>query len=122
VCILKFWKKEDDILSSGSPHEALGFSKENNYLHIPSIIQNFLIKKYEFNSMEQIPDIKKQLMGKNILIVNVENVLKSNQTLTELKTAIEEIREFLKKMGGSIGRIGEYYLILTPSANVKIAN
>jgi SepF-like predicted cell division protein (DUF552 family) len=122
VCSLKLWKKEEDILNSGSPHEALGFSKENDFLHIPGFIQNFLIKKYEFNSLDQVPEIKKQLMGKNILIVNAEKILKSNKTVTELKLAIDEIKEYLKKSGGSIGRIGEYYLILTPNANIKIAN
>lgn len=120
---LKIWKKEnDDILSSGSPHETLGFSKEKNYLEIPAFIQNYIIKKYEFNSIDQIADIKKKLLRRNVLIVNAENVLRNSGTLDGLKEAIEDIKTFLKKRGGSIGRIGDYYLILSPCSNIKIAN
>ncbi|GAH14401.1 unnamed protein product, partial [marine sediment metagenome] len=29
---------------------------------------------------------------------------------------------FLRENGGSIGRLGDHYLILTPNAHIKIAN
>ena len=120
---LKLWKKEnDDILSSGSPHETLGFSKEKNYLELPAFIQNYIIKKYELNSIDQVADIKKKLLRRNVLIVDAQNLLKNCGTLTDLKEAIEEIKTFLTKRGGSIGRIGDHYLILSPSSNIKIAN
>lgn len=120
---LKIWKREnDDILYSGSPQETLGFSREKNYLEIPSFIQNYIIKKYDFNSLDQVSDIKKKLLSRNVLIVNAENILKTCGTLPELKEAIEDIKIFLKRRGGSIGRIGEYYLILSPSSNIKVAN
>lgn len=123
MLIVKIWKKEnDDILSNGSPHETLGFSKERNYLQMSTAFQKFLIKKYDFNSIKQVPEIKKQLQGRNILIINAEMVLKSNKTHEELKEAIEELKVYLNKCGGSIGRLGDHYLILTPSSNIKIAN
>ncbi len=123
MLILKLWKREnDDILSNGSPYETLGFSKEKNYLQMSTVFQNFLIKKYDFSSIKQVPEIKKQLQGRNILIINAETVLNNNKTLEELKEAIEELKGFLKKCGGSIGRIGDHYLILTPSSSIKIAN
>ncbi|TFF99742.1 MAG: hypothetical protein EU542_08730, partial [Promethearchaeota archaeon] len=68
---MKFWKKDyDEILSSGSPHETLGISKEDDYFQMPMMIQNFVVKPYEFRSIDQVADIKKLLMGKNILIVD----------------------------------------------------
>ena len=57
------WKKDNyDILNESSPHETFGFPKERNFLQFPPVIQNFLIKTYNFNSIEQIDDIKKYLV------------------------------------------------------------
>jgi len=117
---LKIWKKDfDDILGDGSPHETLGFTKEKNYV-LP-MIQNFLIKKYNFKSIEQVNDIKQQLTGRSILIINARELL-SNDTIPiqELKNGINEIKSFLNERGGSIGRIGDQYLILTPSPHIKM--
>lgn len=119
---LKFWKKIEENELFGSPQDAMGFSKETDYLQVSSLIQRFFIKKYNFQSLEQVDDIKKQLTGKKILIVNARDLLENHKNLEELTEAIEEIKEFLKKSGGSIGRLGEHYLILTPSAHIKIAN
>lgn len=119
---MKFWKKEfDDILGDGSPHETLGFTKEKNYLQVPMMIQKFLIKKYNFRSIEQIEDIKNQLSGRTILIINARQLLENNAIpLQELKIGIDEIKSFLNERGGSIGRIGDQYLILTPSPHIKM--
>ncbi len=123
MLIVKLWKgKEDvdDIL--GSPHETMGFSKEKNYLELSSIIQKFLIKKYNFRSIEQVEDIKRQLRGRKILIINAKEILEKGVNVIELKQAIEDIKIFLNECGGSIGRLGDQYLILTPSPHIKIAN
>ena len=120
---MKFWKKEfDDILGDGSPHETLGFTKDRNYLQVSNaMIQNFLIKKYNFKSIEQVNDIKQQLTSKSILIINARELL-NNDTIPiqELKNSINEIKSFLNERGGSIGRIGDQYLILTPSPHIKM--
>lgn len=119
---MKFWKKDnDDILCS--PLETLGFSKEKNYLQVSSIIQKFLIKKFDFSSIKQISDIKKQLLGRNILIINAKEFLENGTIpIQELKKGIDELKSFLNKHGGSIGRLGNQYLILTPCPQIKIAN
>jgi SepF-like predicted cell division protein (DUF552 family) len=122
VLILKFWKKEDEEEYLGSPYEAMGCSKEKDYFQVSSIVQKFLIKKYNFRSIEQIEDIKKQLKNRRILIINAKEILDSENNLLELQQAIEELKLFLKKYGGSIGRLGDQYIILTPSAHIKIAN
>ena len=119
---LKFRKRIEENDLFGSPQDAMGFSKETDYLQVSSLIQRFFIKKYNLQSIEQVEDIKKQLTGKKILIVNAMELLQNHRNIEELTKAIEEIKGFLKKSGGSIGRLGEHYLILTPSAHIKIAN
>lgn len=119
---LKFRKRIEENELFGSPQDAMGFSKETDYLQVSSLIQRFFIKKYNLQSIEQVEDIKKQLTGKKILIVNAMELLQNHRNIEELTEAIEEIKIFLKKSGGSIGRLGDHYLILTPSAHIKIAN
>jgi SepF-like predicted cell division protein (DUF552 family) len=107
-------KSDNDLL--GSPQEAMGFSKEYS-----SLLQNFVIRKYDFSNLNQVEDIKKQLLGRKILLINAKEVLENGE-VSQLKRCIEEIKIFLRENGGSIGRLGEHYLILTPNAHIKIAN
>ncbi|MFW9896719.1 MAG: cell division protein SepF [Candidatus Thorarchaeota archaeon] len=107
-------KSDNDLL--GSPHEAMGFSKEYS-----SLLQNFIIRKYDFSNPNQVEDIKKQLLGRKILLINAKELLENGE-VSELKSCIEDLKSFLRENGGSIGRLGEHYLILTPNAHIKIAN
>jgi len=100
----------------GSPQEAMGFSKEYS-----SLLQNFIIKKYDFSDINQVEDIKKQLLGRKILLINAKEILE-NVEISELKRGIEDIKMFLRENGGSMGRLGDQYLILTPNNHIKIAN
>lgn len=116
---VKIWNKINDNI--GLPQETLGFSKEK-YLKATSFNQDYLIKRCNLSNLMQIDDIKKQLLRSNILIINAKEILENKQlTLEELRLAIEEIKDFLSKRGGSIGRLGDNYLILTPNAYVKIS-
>ncbi len=111
----RFWKKvETDLLSS--PEETMGFSRE-----FSSLKESFTIKKYDFTSLEQVEEIKKELLGKRILILNATDVLK-NIDITRLKGGIEDLKSFLRENGGSMARLGDKYLILTPNSWVKISN
>ncbi|UCD01229.1 MAG: cell division protein SepF [Promethearchaeota archaeon] len=112
----KFWGKKDNNDLLGSPIETMGFSKEYS-----SLLQNFIIKKYDFSNITQVEDIKKQLLGRKILIINAKEILE-NVDVSELKRGIEDIKSFLRENGGSMGRLGDQYLIITPNAHVKIAN
>jgi SepF-like predicted cell division protein (DUF552 family) len=107
-------RKYDDLL--GSPQETMGFSKEYS-----SLLQNFVIKKYDFSQVSQVEDIKKQLLGRKILLINAKEILE-NVEISDLKRGIEELKMFLRENGGSMGRLGDQYLILTPNNHVKIAN
>lgn len=112
----KFWGKKDDNGLLGSPQETMGFSKEYS-----SLLQNFTIRKYDFTNLNQVEDIKKQLLKRKILIINVKDIL-DYVDVSELKRTIEDLKSFLRENGGSMGRLGEHYLITTPNAHVKIAN
>ena len=110
----RYWKKvEEDLLSS--PEETMGFSREF------SSLQSFTIKRYDFSSLEQVEEIKKELLGKKILILNATDILKSID-ITKLKRGIEDLKSFLRENGGSMARLGDQYLILTPNSCVKISN
>ncbi len=110
----RFWKKVD-LLSS--PEETFsGFSRE-----LSSLKESFTIKKYDFTSLEQVEEIKRELLGKRILILNATDVLK-NIDITQLKRGIEDLKSFLRENGGSMARLGDKYLILTPNSWVKISN
>ncbi len=112
----KLWGKKEDNMLFGSPQETLGFSREYS-----SLLHNFVIKKYNFSNLKQVEDIKKELLGRKILIINAKKILE-NVGISELKRGIEDIKTFLRGNGGSMGRIGDQYLILTPNAHIKISN
>ena len=61
----KFWGKKENGELLGSPQETMGFSKEYS-----SLLQNFIIRKYDFTNLNQVEDIKKQLL-KEYSVVNV---------------------------------------------------
>ena len=112
----KFWVKRGNDELLGSPHETMGFSKEYS-----SLLQSFTIRKYDFSNLNQVEDIKNQLLKRKILIINAKKVLE-HVDVSELKKCIEDLKSFLRENGGSMGRLGDDYLIMTPNANVKISN
>ena len=112
----RFWKKMEENELLGSPEETMGFSRE-----FSSFKQSFMIKKYDFSSLEQVEAIKKELLGKRILILNAKDILE-NIDVTQLKRGIEDLKSFLRENGGSMARLGDQYLILTPNSYIKISN
>ena len=112
----KLWGKKEDHELLGSPTETMGFSKEYS-----SLLQNFIVRKYDFTNLNQVEDIKKQLLKRKILIINAKEILE-NVDVSKLKRGIEDLKTFLRENGGSMGRLGDHYLIMTPNAHVKIAN
>ncbi len=112
----KLWGKKEDLELLGSPQETMGFSKEYS-----SLLQNFVVRKYDFTNLNQVEDIKNQLLKRKILIINSKEILE-NVDVSELKRGIEDLKSFLRENGGSMGRLGDHYLIVTPNAHIKIAN
>ncbi len=114
----RLWKKLENELS-GSPEETMGFSREFSSFKQSKDV--FHIKKFDFSSLEQVEAIKKELLGKRILILNAKDILQ-NIDVTQLKRGIEDLKSFLRENGGSMARLGDQYLILTPNSYVKISN
>lgn len=83
-----------------------------------------LIKMAEFNSMnnlDEIDNIKENLADGNIIILNANALLENHKDkLLEIKRAIELLRSFCREIGGSIGRIGDNFLIMTPNPYIRI--
>jgi SepF-like predicted cell division protein (DUF552 family) len=113
--LVKFWRKVDDELLN-SAEETMGFSRD-----LSSLTNSFVIKKYDFSAIEQIEDIKNELLSRKILIINAKEILQ-NIDVTKLKRGIEDLKIFLRENGGSMARLGDQYLILTPNRLVKIVN
>jgi len=115
---MKLFGKKDDEDLLDSPKKTLGFTSELN-----SMMEDFFIKKYELNSREQLDDIKNHLRSRKILIINANKFLESgNINILEFKEIIDDLKTFISKNGGSIGRLGKNYLILTPNAQIRISN
>ena len=116
--MVKLWKKDDEL--TNSPQETMGFSKDFSVL---SKIQNYLIKMYKLTSREQIPEIKGLSSQNKILIINAKELLDNHSiTIEELRETMDQIKIHIAEFGGSIGRIGSQYLILTPNVHVRISN
>ncbi|MBY9006162.1 MAG: cell division protein SepF [Candidatus Lokiarchaeota archaeon] len=117
----KIFSKKADYILYGSAKDTLGFTK--NIEGINPIFEDFLIKIYDFYSPKQLDDIKKQLMNRKILIIDAKKILENkNLNILELKRLIDDLKVFLSEVGGSLGRLGDQYLILTPNSYIKISN
>ena len=79
------------------------------------------IKRMDFRSLADIESIQRNLKNGNIMLLNTEHLLKSRSIL-ELKRAIDQLRGSCTELGGSIGRLGNNFLILTPSPFIRIGN
>lgn len=79
------------------------------------------IRMTEFSSLNDIESIQRNLKNGNIMLLNTEKLLQTRSIL-ELKSAIDQLRRSCKELGGSIGRLGNNFLILTPNPFIRIGN
>lgn len=119
MCRLKRWKKERYDFKS-SIEETMGC------LHKLGAVggsdSRYLIKRYNLSSLNQVEDVKQQLASGNILIISASSILgNASVSIIDFKRAIEQIRAEINLSGGSIGRIGDNYLIITPNSQIKIS-
>ncbi len=116
--MVKFWKKNVSTIL-GSPR--VTFSRTTGQSCSP--FGDYIIKKFNFSSIEQVEEMKKQLSSRKILIINAKKIFENRQVRVEdIKKGLDEIQSFLREKGGSVGKIGEQYLILTPNNHIKISN
>jgi SepF-like predicted cell division protein (DUF552 family) len=79
------------------------------------------IKMINFNSLNDLEMIQRDLQEGNIMVLNTEKLLDSRSIL-ELKRAIDKLRGSCQDLGGSIGRIGDQFLVITPNPYIRISH
>ena len=110
-------KPKEKHTSSLSADSLQNFTRLTNYSR-PNVSY---IKMMEFSSLNDIEPIQRNLKNGNIMLLNTEKLLKSRSIL-ELKRVIDQLRGSCNELGGSIGRVGSNFLILTPSPFIRIGN
>ena len=80
------------------------------------------VKLFDFQSLRDVNYIMNELGSGNILILNTEPLLvHDNNSMVEVKRAIDQLRGYCREYGGDIKRMGEYTLIVTPNRQYRIA-
>jgi SepF-like predicted cell division protein (DUF552 family) len=75
------------------------------------------VSVYKLRGFSDVDGCTAQLSEGNIVLLDIKPL--SDRSMTELKHAIDEIKDICVSMGADIAGIGENHLILTPP-NVKI--
>lgn len=78
-----------------------------------------IIKAITLEGYGDVPFIKREIANDTILILRVTRLAQKN--IEELRKAIEEIYESVKNNGGSMARLGDERVIVTPDT-VRIWN
>ena len=84
-----------------------------------SLTFDHIIRPITLEGYDDVPLIKREIINKTILILRVTRLAQKN--IEELRNALEEIYESVKDSGGSIARLGDERVIITPDT-VKIWN
>jgi SepF-like predicted cell division protein (DUF552 family) len=75
------------------------------------------VSVYKLRGFSDVDGCTSQLSDGNIVLLDIKPL--ADRSVTELKHAIDEIKDICLSMGSDIAGIGENHLILTPP-NVKI--
>jgi len=78
----------------------------------PSIQQPLFLKAYTLREPSDVPKIKAEIIGGNILIVKITPIAKRSEQ--ETKSAINELVDFVDSIQGDIARLEEERIVLTP--------
>lgn len=76
-----------------------------------------LVKVLKLKGYSDVDSMARELSDGNIVILDVKPL--AERSMTELKHAVDEIKEICLSMGGDIAGLSDYHLILTPPS-VKI--
>ncbi|MHA1731510.1 MAG: cell division protein SepF [Promethearchaeota archaeon] len=88
----------------------------------PKDLGTTVVKSLALKNLDQVPEVKRELKSGNMLILDAAALMENTEfSIIELKRAIEQVRAFVKELGGSMGRLGDQYLILTPSPNLRLS-
>jgi len=79
------------------------------------------VKMYDFQCLRDVDHIMRELANGNILILNSEPLLAHDEnTMVEVKRAIDQLRGYCRENGGDMKRLGEYILVVTPNRQYRI--
>lgn len=83
--------------------------------------QRVVIRRNQFDSIDDVPRIKRELHAGHIVFLDAHDALcGENADYLELKRAIEQLRAFCNLTGGTIGRVGQDLLVITPNPKVRL--
>ena len=86
-------------------------------------LQETYIKSCKVTQLADFELIKQDLESGHIIIVDMDEILcDQGVDVIDLKRSVERLRGFCIERGGTIGRICENYLVITPNANFTINN
>lgn len=86
-----------------------------------TIKKPLVIAKVQLHDQKDVPQIKLDLENGKILFIDTKPLFqKYSHDLLVLKKTIDELRQVVIRRGGSIGRVGESILVLSPSDSIKI--
>ena len=119
--MMKWLKKDENIedkKEAASGYNSMSYFSRLN--HYPKSGVSY-IKMINFDSLKDLEMIQRDLQEGNIMVINTEKLLESRSIL-ELKRAIDRLRGSCQDLGGSIGRIGDQFLVITPNPYIRISH
>jgi len=72
------------------------------------------VKALSINSLSDVDQVKAEVESGNVIIARITPLAK--KSVEDTQRAVEELRSFVKEVGGDIGRLGEERLVITPSS------
>lgn len=83
--------------------------------------KNVNISQLELNIKGDLSEITSQLLHNKILFVQTQKFFEYHQdNVVLLKNTMDQLKKICIKQGGSIGRIGDDILVISPNPNVKL--
>lgn len=70
------------------------------------------VKSMELRDVVEVQEIVDEVRRGNILVVDIEEFLRRDPS--ELRRAVDEMKEVTKKFGGDIGKLTDTKIIITP--------
>ncbi len=71
------------------------------------------LKALPLRKLSDLETIKQEVESGNVLIVKISPL--ANKSVDDVKTAVNELCEFVKLVNGDIARLGEERIVITPT-------
>lgn len=91
--------------------------KETVKIEPKGISRETYLKAMPLRDLSELEIVKSEVNSGNILILKITPL--ANKSLEDVKRAVDDLRKFVKLVGGDLARLGEERVVVCPS-NVKI--